>query len=282
MTTVRSTSLSGSSSVERPLVSVVTAAFNACDGVKQTVESVAGQSFRSVEHIVIDGGSCDGSVEFLRSRGDQVRWISEPDQGIANALNKGIAMARGEYVLVLQAEDRFVDNDSLAHAVPHLRHGTDIVGCGILFETGGGLRHQTSRGFGPRTRLHPPFLHQGAFCRAALFDRIGCFDEKLRIAMDYEFFVRAYVEGASFRLVSDPVAIMPDTGVSSRLDWKSLKARLDENRQIHFRHAGSPLMRALYHAYWLAYPPFKRIRSHFGRSNLTADPRLKEPAHDRT
>jgi glycosyltransferase involved in cell wall biosynthesis len=240
----------------QPLVSVVTAAFNALEGVKATVASVAEQSCRSVEHIVIDGASNDGTVEFLRSRGDRVRWISEPDRGIADALNKGVALARGKYILVLQAEDTFLDADSLARAAPRL-DGTDIVSFGIVF----GSEWRVSRGFGPRTRLHPPFFHQGAFCRASLFDRIGPFDTGLLVAMDYDFFVRAYLAGASSVVLREPISHMPPTGVSSQLDWPTLERRLAENRRIHFRHAGRPAARLLYRLYWLLYPPFKRTRS---------------------
>jgi glycosyltransferase involved in cell wall biosynthesis len=244
-----------------PLVSVVTATFNALEGVKATVASVAEQSFRSVEHIVIDGGSADGTVEYLRSLGEAVRWISEPDRGIADALNKGVAMARGEYILVLQAEDTFLDADSLTDATSHLRGETEIVSFGIVL----GRERRISRGFGPRTRLHPPFYHQGAFCRASLFERIGPFDTGLSIAMDYEFFVRAYLAKASSVILPEPISHMPQTGISSQLDWPTLKRRLAENRRIHFRHARQPTAKLFYRLYWLAYPPFKRLRGTLDR-----------------
>jgi glycosyltransferase involved in cell wall biosynthesis len=240
-----------------PLVTVVTASFNALDGVKATVASVAEQSFRAVEHIVVDGGSKDGTAEYLHSLGDKVRWISEPDQGIADALNKGVRMARGEYILVLQAEDTFLHADSLAHAEPYLRGDIDIVAFGIFL----GSERRISRGFGLRTRLHQPFFHQGAFCRASLFERIGLFDTNLSIAMDYDFFIRAYLAGASSTILREPIALMPPTGVGSQLDWKTLARRLSENRRVHFRYAAQPAIRLFYHLYWLAYPPFKRLRS---------------------
>jgi glycosyltransferase involved in cell wall biosynthesis len=241
----------------QPLVSVVTVAFNALEGLKATVASVAKQSFRSVEHIVIDGGSDDGTREYLSSLGEGVRWLSEPDRGIADALNKGLAMARGEYILVLHAEDTFVDADSLTRAAPHLRGKTEIVSFAILL----GGKARVSRGFGPRTRLHPPFFHQGVFCRASLFERLGRFDTGLSISMDYEFFVRAYLAGASSMILREPIANMPPTGVSSQLDWPTLERRLAENRRIHFRHAGQPANKLFYYVYWLTYPLFKRVRS---------------------
>ncbi len=245
----------------QPLVSVVTAAFNALEGVKTTVGSVAEQSFRSVEHIVIDGGSTDGTPEYLESLGETVRWISEPDRGIADALNKGVAMARGQYILVLQAEDHFHDASSLARAEPYLRNGADIVGFDILYQRKAGSDRRRSRGFGPRTRLHPPFYHQGLFCRTSLFKRLGFFDDMLTIAMDYDFCMRAYVADVSATIVPKILSVMPDTGVSSLLEWKALKRRLQENRIIHFRYADRASLRLFYRLYWLLYPPFKRMRS---------------------
>jgi glycosyltransferase involved in cell wall biosynthesis len=244
-----------------PLVTVVTAAFNALDGVKATVASVAEQTFRSVEHIVIDGGSADGTVEYLRSLGDTVRWISEPDSGIADALNKGVAMARGEYILVLQAEDTLVNAESLARAEPYLRKGTEIVSFGVVILHGQSYRTIFGHGFGPRMSFYMTLPHQGVFCRRALFDRVGKFDTSLAVAMDYDFFMRARMSGARVEVIFDAVSIMPATGISSQLTWKALKKRLDEFKAIHFRYAHGTPMRAVYRLYWLAYPPFKRLRS---------------------
>ena len=175
------------SSPHTPLISVVTAAFNALEGLRRTVESVAGQDFRSVEHVVVDGGSVDGTREYLESLGDTVRWISEPDDGIADALNKGIAMARGEYVLVLQAEDTFVDGGSLGRAATHLANSQDIVAFEVLLDHGNGSGDRLkTRKLSVLTECKMTNPHQGLFCRRNLYQRIGVFDRTYRIAMDYE------------------------------------------------------------------------------------------------
>jgi glycosyltransferase involved in cell wall biosynthesis len=248
-----------------PLVTVVTAAFNALDGVKTTVASVAEQSFRSVEHIVVDGGSTDGTVAYLRSLGHAVRWISEPDRGIADALNKGVAMARGEYILVLQAEDTFLDAESLARAAPHLRSDTEIVSFGVLMVNGQILRPIFGHGLGRRMSFHMTVPHQGVFCQRAVFDRIGKFDTSLAVAMDYDFFMRARECGARVAVIHEVLSVMPATGISSQLAWKGLRRRMDEFKTVHYRYAHSSVMRAVYHLYWLAYPPFKRVRSALDR-----------------
>ena len=88
-----------------PFFSIVTVSHNAVDTLPQTVESVAGQSEKDWEHIIVDGASSDGTIEYLKSLSDTVKWISEPDDGIYHAMNKGIAMARGEVIAFLNADD---------------------------------------------------------------------------------------------------------------------------------------------------------------------------------
>ena len=244
-----------------PKVTVLTATFNALDELKRTVESVAEQTCRDVEHVIIDGGSTDGTVEWLAGLGDEVRWLSEPDGGIADALNKGLAMARGEYLLVLQAEDTFLGSESLALAMPHLLQGIDIVFFDIVFGGQSGERRVKSRGLSSAIAFQNGIPHQGVFCRRDLFRRLGPFDTSFRIGMDYEFFLRAYLANATTRLVPEVLSRMPNTGISSRRDWPSLYCRFDEFRRaqsIHFTGAG---MRAMYSVYWPLYLLYRRSRS---------------------
>lgn len=246
---------------DAPLVSVVTAAFNARAGLQATVESVASQGFRSVEHIVIDGGSTDGTREYLESLGDAVRWVSEPDGGIADALNKGIAMARGEYVLVLQAEDTFRDEGSLGRAERYLDEGKDIVAFEVvLVRDGGRTERRRSHGLGIRTEFKMTNPHQGMFCRRDLFERIGAFDPSYRIAMDYEFLLRAKRNGVKLRAVSEVVSIMPATGVSTEVDWPAVEARLREDQRLQRQHSSGGAARLFTELFWFAYMPFKRIK----------------------
>ena len=240
-----------------PVIAVVTATYNALEGLKTTVASVAAQTFASVEHIIVDGGSTDGTQDFLRSLSDNVRWVSEPDEGIADAMNKGIAMARGQYVLVLHSQDRFFRADSLEQSAPFLANGTDIVSCDVFVEEHGKLRLVRSNGGGLRGLVHMPVPHQAALCRRELFERIGNFDKQYRIAMDYDWFLRARAAGASIVSAKFPLSIMPATGISSRSDWAGLSARLNEFKALHLKHAGGAAMRGMYHAYWAAYRPFK-------------------------
>lgn len=244
-----------------PLVSVVSASYNALEGVRRTVESVAAQGEVSVEHIVIDGGSDDGTREYLEAQGDKVHWISEPDEGIGDALNKGVAMARGDYVLVLQAGDTFASDDALQMAAPHLATGTDIVSFDVLLVDGQRQTLLRSEGFGLRFAFFMSMPHQGALCRRELFERCGVFDPSFSVTMDYDFYFRARAEGAKALVVNRVLALMPEDGISTQKDWPSQKKRIGEARSLHFRYARSPLERAAYGLFWALYWPYKRMKN---------------------
>jgi glycosyltransferase involved in cell wall biosynthesis len=227
-------------------ISVITACLNARAALEYTLASVAAQS--DAEHIVIDGGSKDGTVALLERRG--VRFLSEPDSGIAEALNKGLSLATGEYILVLGAGDVLADFDSLARARPHLN--SDMVSFDVMLMGKGRLK---ARPFGLRTWFKMTSPHQGLLVRRSLYERIGGFDTQYRIAMDYEFLLRAMTSGASLKVVSEVLSLMPDDGVSTLSDWPSVKKRLSEDRRLQQAH-GRPNR-----LFWSVYMPFKRLRA---------------------
>jgi len=242
-----------------PLVSVVTATFNALEGLRETVASVSQQSFKAVEHVIVDGGSTDGTKEYLESLGDTVRWVSEPDHGIADAMNKGIAMARGEYVLVLHAEDRFLDPDSLSRASSYLNGEWELVGFDVMLENmanGGSLRLR-ARPFSLATNFRMLVPHQGLFCRKAVFDMIGGFDGSFRIGMDYDHLLRAKRAGFSLQVVREVLSRMPATGISSREDWPARHALMMEQWRAQLKNFPGFLHRAVFSAFWsVFYPAF--------------------------
>jgi len=114
-----------------PKISIITVSYNDVEGLVQTMSSVTSQTFKDYEWIVIDGGSEDGTVNVLKAYDqDNLRWVSEKDSGIYDAMNKGMAMSEGEYVVFLNAGDTFPDNDTLAQVGKKL---LDTTGMAILF-----------------------------------------------------------------------------------------------------------------------------------------------------
>lgn len=242
-----------------PLITVVTVCRNAERHIEQTIVSVLHQTWPSLEYIVVDGASTDGTlsvVDRFRQRIDHV--ISEKDEGIADAMNKGLGLASGDYLVFLHADDYFKNDRALEEAVLHIGQNVDILACSIDF--GKQRKLLRPRGFNPWMKFKTGVFHQGAICRRTLLEKLGGFDKQFRIVMDYDFFLRAYQARA--RLIKAPVtlAVMRDTGVSTREDWTGLKARFDEERRVHEKNCRSVYMRRVYQLYWVVYLLYRRTK----------------------
>ncbi len=245
-----------------PLISIITVSLNAEAYIEQTIQSVLEQTWRPVEYIIVDGGSSDGTLSIIdkyRNRIDHL--ISEKDDGIADAMNKGLALAAGDYVVFLQADDYFKDNESLARAM-RFAGNSDLIACNIVF--GREQKIIKPRGFNFWFNFKG-IPHQGVLCRRTLMNELRGFDRSFGICMDYDFLLRAYRRGA--RLVKAPVVltVMRDIGVSSRREWRQLKARFDEERRAHGKNCPSLLMGLIYRLYWFSYPLYRRTRYLVGK-----------------
>jgi glycosyltransferase len=217
--------------LRRPLIAVITVCFNAEDTVGDTLASVAAQDVRPdlIEHIVIDGGSTDRTAEIVKQY-PTVRLVSEPDEGIADAFNKGVLETTGEWLLFLNADDFLADKDVLAHLMDQLPRITPQVQgvYGRVIR----LDRTTDQ---PTLTLGRPGLerwlvlrmtipHQGLLLRREYFDRFGLFDKTYAVGMDYEHLLRGH---GKVRIEFIPVTIakMRCGGVSSRLRMKGIKER---------------------------------------------------------
>ena len=177
-----------------PLVSVITAVFNGNDSIAKCIESVLNQDYPNIEHIILDGGSNDGTVETLRSYGDRIAsWISEPDNGVYDAWNKGLKLARGEWIAFLGADDIY-----LAGAISTYMNLASEHPEAELLTSRARLDHPTGYSpiFGgpwewPRFATAMSTIHVGIMHRRSLFERYGTFNTSYRIAADYEFLLRA-------------------------------------------------------------------------------------------
>ena len=229
-------------------ISVVTICRNSLPALRRTVDSVIAQRTPEVEYLVIDGASTDGTVEFLRSLEPLgVRWISEPDGGISDAMNKGARLARGEWLAHLHADDTY-----LPGALDRVRReveagGADVL-CGWILKaepTGDVL----CRCDPARLELDMTVNHPATLVRRSWFDRLGGFDVSLRNAMDYDLFLRAKLAGARFRVVPAALARFAAGGQSERSLWRTLRETHDVRRR-HLR-SGFSRTRGYLVALWL-------------------------------
>lgn len=190
--------------VSLPLISIVTPSFNSGEFLEQALRSVAGQDYPYIEHIVIDGGSTDGTLEILRRYQPGVTWISEPDNGQANALNKGFAMARGDIVGWLNADDTYQPGALTAAAAYLQAHPTvDLVyGNFNLVDAAGHILHtHTTPPFSLAGLLQAAIIPQTSmFFRRVVIDDVGGVDEKLHYVLDWEFTLRIALTHQTVRI----------------------------------------------------------------------------------
>lgn len=213
----------------QPAVAVITAVRNAEATLERTLASVARQTWRPLEHIVVDGASSDGTRAILERQGAALRWTSEPDRGLYDAMNKGLAMVHDHdaYVIFLNADDTFHADDAI-ETVLRAAAGEDLV-YGMLERHDQELDHRdvigrevTSRDLVLGMRCH----HQAMFTRARVFERVGEFDLRYRIAADYDWAVRVFLNGSvSTRFVPVVVSTMSRGGLSDQHYLRSVRER---------------------------------------------------------
>ncbi len=225
-----------------PLVSVITVCWNAAQTIPRTIDSVQRQTYPNIEHVIVDGGSTDGTLEFVRSRlRPQDQLHSEPDEGISDALNKGVARTRGEFFQFLHADDA-MPPDFIARAVECLVEGQAPFVYGDLVMEAGGREvfHHVGEPDYARIipRRMPNLNHPTCVHRRRMFDAVGPFDLSLKCAMDYEWFLRAAQKGLYGQYVPGLQAFMSIEGVSNQRFRRTLK----EVRAITIQHGRAPVV----------------------------------------
>lgn len=203
-------------------ITVVTVCYNASKCIEKTLQSVVGQTYPHMEYIVIDGGSTDGTVDIIRKYSDRITyWVSEPDGGIYEAMNKAVKHASGDYVNFMNAGDVFFDNCVLEEVFAGKYYDEDVIYGANLNRFSGGYK-----AFHPHRveliTIAMPFCHQSSFTRLSVL-RQRPFDTSFCRVADYVFFRRLYEDGGSFRRVNKFISIYDEYGVSSvmTLDYYS-------------------------------------------------------------
>lgn len=226
----------------KPFFSVVVAAFNSIETLGRCIDSVAQQTNLHRELIIIDGGSSDGTVEFLKTYDHKIDyWSSEPDRGIYHAWNKALSKARGEWICFLGADDFFWDTQVLDRISQHLRLLPPAIrivyGQNMLITTKGENLYPMGA---PWVTVKDRFLagtclpHPGLMHHHSLFDQYGPFDESFRIAGDYEMLLRELKCADAMFLPNLLVTGVRQGGISSKPD--SAMVILSETRRAQRMH----------------------------------------------
>jgi glycosyltransferase involved in cell wall biosynthesis len=208
----------------QPLVSIVTVVRNDAEGLARTMDSVASQDYRQIDYIVVDGASTDNTREVLKKRQAQVsRWISEPDAGIYDAMNKGARLASGEYVCFMNAGDGFAASDTVTRMfVPPPT--SELVWGDCIVESEKGQEYDPAGVVIPRLHRQMTVCHQSMFTRrSSLLERP--YNTSFRIAADYDFLCERILAGASWEYRPLPVSRINDKGASAQVFRTSIREK---------------------------------------------------------
>jgi glycosyltransferase involved in cell wall biosynthesis len=171
------------------MISIITISYNCAEAIERTIRSVIAQQYSDYEYIIIDGGSTDGTVDVIRKYEQHLTyWISERDRGISDAFNKGIAVAKGNYINLLNAGDTLISPSTLGEIAPHL--DAPLVTFRFTEENSGETSHMAAP---EETDLEKKALlgHQATFVQTEVYRKFGAYSTSYRIRMDFDFFLRA-------------------------------------------------------------------------------------------
>ena len=180
-------------------ITIITISYNSAATLEKTILSVAGQSYKNIEYIIIDGNSNDNTLAIIKNHEDKIsKWISESDKGLYDAMNKGLAMATGDIIGMLNSDDTFYDSNVVeAIAKFHIDNRIDASVGNIMQhnENGKTVRIYSSKYWNPeklKIGFMPP--HPSIFLKASLFEKYGNYELDFKIGADYELIVRFFLK----------------------------------------------------------------------------------------
>ena len=204
-------------------VSIITVSYNSARTIRETIESVLSQDYPNLEYLVVDGGSTDGTLSILREYADRITsWVSEKDQGMYDAMNKGIAMASGDVIGILNSDDTYMTKHVVSKMMQALTAAqADVVFADLILvdqhHPEKVLRYYDSGNFKPsKFRYGWMPAHPTVFIRKSIYDAVGPFATDYKIAADYEMLIRILaVHAASYCYVAKPIVRMRSGGAST-------------------------------------------------------------------
>ena len=221
-------------------VSVITVCYNSREYIGKAIESVLNQSYKNIEYIIIDGGSTDETINIVKESENifngKLKWISEPDNGIYDAMNKGITLATGDIIGILNSDDWY-ENDAVETMVEHFSkdENIDIVHgkVNIVDFSGKFIREMylKENAYDFKYSEFMPIFHPTAFVKRDVYTNIGLFNTKYKIAADYDFILRGINNKLHIAFVNKVITNFRDSGISSKRVylsyWEATRVNID-------------------------------------------------------
>ena len=267
----------GSRMDKKPRISIITITFNSAKFVERAIKSVLNQRYTNLEYIIVDGGSTDGTVDIIKRYDDRItKWVSEPDKGISNAFNKGINMATGEIIGIINSDDGLLPG-ALANIAKAYNPSVDVYRGKVLL-----WKEDSDTKVVEIPTMHFSFgglnnvSHQSTFIAKRAYEKYGMYDESCKYVMDYDLLVRFQNEGAKFKYIDKVLAFYTLGGVTFT---KVTKARLDEIVRVMRQNGASNIDIAKYRVVKFGKETVKRI---VPKETLLRIRHGKRDTHERT
>lgn len=199
------------------LISIITINYNNASGLQKTIDSVVSQSFQDFEFIVVDGNSTDKSVDVIKQHTRVNEWVSEKDNGIYDAQNKGVLKAKGQYLLFLNSGDILVNNQILQKVSTVLLGGKSFYYGNLILEKNSVKEnHFALKEIDMDFMLNSTFWHPCVFIKSDLFKSFGLYNTSFKIAGDYEFFIRCLLKpNISTEYINEFITEFDGDGISN-------------------------------------------------------------------
>lgn len=197
-----------------PLITIITVVLNGADYLEKSIESVINQTYKNVEYIIIDGGSTDGTLDIIKKYVNHIDyWVSEPDNGIYDAMNKGIKLASGKWLFFLGSDDRLRFFDTLENIKKYLKEDLYLIFGEIGFVN---KKNTVKSKLNFKTLLHNTIHHQSAFYNIKLFTDWK-YDSSFNLIADYELNLKIYLNKLKYLYIEEVISLCNDGGMSRKM-----------------------------------------------------------------